>query len=51
MASDRIIIRAREHNLKNIDQRVLRDQCVVYFSYNGCSCQSGMTPRAPGWER
>ncbi len=36
MASDRIIIRgAREHNLKNIDLEVPRDQLVVITGLSG----------------
>ena len=36
MASDRIIIRgAREHNLKNIDLEIPRDQLVVITGLSG----------------
>ncbi|PYN11499.1 MAG: hypothetical protein DME05_24165, partial [Candidatus Rokuibacteriota bacterium] len=36
MASDRIVIRgAREHNLKNIDLEIPRDQLVVITGLSG----------------
>ena len=41
MSNDQLIIRgAREHNLKNVDLTVPRDQLVVFTGVSGCGKSS-----------
>ena len=52
MASDRIVVRgAREHNLKNIDVELPRDQLVVLTGLSGSGKSSLEIGRASCRER